>query len=238
MANLRVRDLRGRVRERPCSSHWLRQIWSDYRANQGSTASHGLPRPLTFGLPTASHCLGLPQFVMWSVWANQGARLSRTRPLTHTASQISQICDDLWGRGRPICEARKSEVPIGLSQGSHPRARLTDFTAKQLRPLESDVGLSNLWGRSDSQIWEADLRPWEADRTVWQITWLSTERPCSASHGLTIFCLRGRSASQMSQIWESDRPHRPHRFESPICDRSDSLRLSDRSDRSDRSDVP
>ena len=109
---------------------------------------------------------------------------------------------------RPICEAVRVRSD-STGRCCHPRGRLTDFTAKHIasagvreRPIgtSDSHGLTDLWGRSDSQICEADLwgrgRPiCEADQTLWQITWLSSERPCSDSHGLT---------------------DRPHRFESPI----------------------
>ena len=57
-------------------------IGSDRSHSQ--SGEHGLPWPPKFGLTwphTASHRLGLPQFVMWSVWANQGSMASHGLPL-------------------------------------------------------------------------------------------------------------------------------------------------------------
>ena len=123
--------------------------------------------------------------------------------MAHLINLICQICQkvrsvresDLW----KSCDL--SESPIGLTDlrvrsASHgwPAVRVRSSGQSHLyqariglsRPASRGrpIGLSNLWGRSDSQI-----------------TWLCVERPCSASHGLTD--LRVRSASQ---IWESDRP--------------------------------
>ena len=117
---------------------------------------------------------------------------------------------DLWGRESPICEAvrgheRPCGSPIDLSRTPAEAMRLAVKSVRrprgwQHRPVESDrtltasqIGLSNLWGRS--------VRPWESEHG------LSLE-----SH---VICQRVRSASQIglprphrsaSQIWESDRP--------------------------------
>ena len=91
-------------RERPCSSHWLRQIWSDHRANQGSTASHGLSRPLTASQirpHTASHGLSSP----------------RPHRICHVIC-LSQSGEHGLSRTRPLRSVRpwESEMPIGLSR--------------------------------------------------------------------------------------------------------------------------
>ena len=83
-------DLWGRS-VRPWEAVLLSLAQTDQRANQGSTASHGLPRPhrsaSQIGLSdlgvqkSASQAHGLTTFLMWSVWANQGARpLRSVRP--------------------------------------------------------------------------------------------------------------------------------------------------------------
>ena len=75
----------------------------------------GLTRPHKFGLTrphTASHRLGLTQFVMWSVWANQ-KRAWPHRSASHGLTDL-RVRDlrgrvrerpweaDLWGHGSPI----------------------------------------------------------------------------------------------------------------------------------------
>ena len=150
---------------------------------------HGLSRPLTasHGLSlSASHHLGLTQFVMWSVWANQGAR-----PLTHTASQI---CADrpLTHTGRCSAILRAAWLISRLNALLRPESdrpvcvRGRDRTLKSVRPWESDhslspqshviclrvrarpltasqIGLTDRTLKSESPKWEA---VWEADRPL------------------------------------------------------------------------
>ena len=200
------------------------------------TASHGLSL-------LASHHLGLTQFVMWSVWANQGAR-----PLTHTASQIcadrplthtgrcSAILGAAWliswlnallrpESDRPVCvrgrdRTLKSVRPWESDHGLSPQSHVTCLRVRP-RPLTaSQIGLTDRTLKSESPKWEA---VWEADRPL--TVGLSTGRS-----GLTDrtgpVCSIG-----LPQIGLSDR----------LSDRSDSLTdltlwqiwLSDRSDRLD-----
>ena len=235
-------------RGRPCPPDWLREIRSHQRANQGSTASHGLPRPPTFGLPrpliaSASHILS----------CDLSKPIRGARP--PTASHF------------PRCRSASHALRAMLSD---PRGRLTDFSAKRIasparvrwlpRPLTSDSHglphglslrtLSPRWeavgGRarplttkscdlSESPKWEA---VWEADRPLTHtrpVTPLPAEAmrlaedwTASAGRGATRpVCVRGRSASHTaSHFGLSDRSHdfgRPHRWQIWLSDRSDRL---------------
>ena len=171
--------LRGRIweavggRGRPCSPDWLSDLSKPIRGARPPTASHGLPRP--------------HKFLMWSVWANQGS----TRPLRSGSPKHG------LSRTRPLRSGSpKSDRPLThTGRESDPRGYLTDFTAKRIasagvreRPIgtSDSHGLTDLWGRSDSQICEADLCFGLSDRS-------------HDAHGLTDLRVRsrvgGRSAS-------------------------------------------
>ena len=211
-------------RGRPWGSDWLRKIWDSLTqlprsiwANQSPTASHGLPRPPTASQiwpPMASHRFGLPQFVMWSLWANESLpRPHRSasqiwesdRPLTprgyltdFTAKRIASAgvrerpigLSNLWGRSVRPWESGESDRPLT------PRGYLTDFTAKRIASAgvrERPIGLSNLWGRS--------VRPWESDRTLaaeaMRLAVKSVRRARGWQHRPV--CVRGRSDSQICE---------------------------------------
>ena len=80
------------------------------------TSASQSERPIS--LNSASQAVGLPEFLMWSVWANQSPTASQIG-LTDWEAEVGgqsvrQICEAVGVRsGRPICEA---EVPIGLSR--------------------------------------------------------------------------------------------------------------------------
>ena len=195
-------------RERPWEAVWGRAplIGSDrsgtlWHRSLSQWEEHGLTRPLTasHGLSlSASHRLGLSQFVMWSVWANQGSTASHAHGLS-----------DLWGRGSPRC---RSASHARRAMQSDPRGRLTDFTAKRIasagvreRPIGLPHGLSRTL--TASQIGLTDLR-------------VRSVRPiCEAVRG----CGRPSTASQrdhMTLWWEAvvGLP-RPHRFEISVRER-------------------
>ena len=159
---------------------WLAQ--TDLTANQGSTASHGLPNSASHGLPLASH--GLPRPPKWSASANESLQIGwgRGRPINlghvrlSEANERVQICEadlrvwsvrpweaDLWGRIRTLwqitwlCGERPCSDSHGLTDQPHRSAShsLTD------RPH-----------RSASQIWESDL--WGRGRPI-----------CEAEFGLS-----------------------------------------------------
>ena len=154
---------------------WHRSLsqWEEHGLSRPLTASHGLSL-------SASHPLGLSLLSCDLSEPIRGAR-----PLTHTASQI--FAD------RPLTHSGRC---------CHPRARLTDFTAKRIaspgvrsagvreRPIGKD-----LRGRSDSQICEAvGVRP----RPLTTESCDLSESPSTASHGLS------RPHRSASQIWESE----------------------------------
>ena len=152
---------------RPGSSHWLRDLPEPIRGARPHTASQIRPH-------TASHRLGLTQFVMWSVWANQRgpiweAEFSLTdsrqcSPILGAVWLISRLNallrpeSDLWGRSdSQICEAvgvrarpltRKScdlsESPIGLTDL---RVRSASHGLTRPHRFESLIGLPQLAGR-------------------------------------------------------------------------------------------
>ena len=106
-------------------------LWHIYLSQSGP---HGLRRPPKFGLTrpyTASHRLGLPQFVMWSVWANQS--LSHTRPHRLWAMQSDPRAVWLISRLNALLRPVESNRTLTASQ----------------------IGLTDRPHRSDSQICEA-----------------------------------------------------------------------------------
>ena len=115
-------------------------LWHTFWAYQRTSASHGLPQPPMASQiwpPMASHHLGLPQFVMWSLWANQGAR-----PPTKVRDSASQT------PGEAMRLAVKS---VRRARGSYCLAR-------------SPIGLPRPH-RSASQIWESDRPHRLSDRS-------------------------------------------------------------------------
>ena len=108
-----------------------------FGANQSPTASHGLSRPLT-----ASHNLS----------CDLSEPIRGARPLTRTASQISdsQICEAVGVRSDST--SRSNAFSREISQTG---PRMTASPGVRERP----IGLSNLWGRS--------VRPWESDASDW-----------------------------------------------------------------------
>ena len=148
---------------------WLAgTLWQIYLSQSGP---HGLPL-------SASHPLGLPQFVMWSVWANQGP----------TASQKYTVLPGV-----------RSASHAHWAMQSDPRGRLTDFTAKR---IASPARVRSVCVRGRSVRPCGRPRVGGRIRPLTQITWLCGERPCLASHGLPPRTLRSSERPK----WESDRP--------------------------------
>ena len=147
----------------------------DFQRNLSKSASHGLSRPRTLSLSQsndwkqvqrvhgrpweavrgrerpnlASHRLGLTEFVMWSVWANQ-----RARSASHAHRGSDCIARCAWEADRPhrfespICEADRPLTHTGRCNAfsreiSQTAPRMTASPGVRERP----IGLSNLWGR-------------------------------------------------------------------------------------------
>ena len=213
-------------------------LWHSYldlsepiRAPRPPTASQIRP-------PTASHRFGLPQFVMWSLWANQGAR-----PPTKVRDSASQT------PGEAMRLAVKS---VRRARGSYCLARspigLTDRTLKSVRPWESEHGLSpqshvicfespkashglprpHRFGvRSEvrGHVGGRSALTHTGDAVILGAVWLISRlnallRPVESDRPV---CVRGRSASHMASHFTSD---------SQICETLWQIGLSDRSDRS------
>ena len=162
---------------RPWNPDWLgpsdRSIW----ANQGSTASHGLPLSASHSLPwprppTFCHVICLSQ--------SEEHGLSRTWP------PMKWEAVGVWGANRPLTHTGWTSQILGAV-----------WLISRLNALLRSVCVR---GRSDSGQDSVILGPiWLISwlnvllRLVWvrgrlashrQITWLCGERPCSASHGL------------------------------------------------------
>ena len=207
---------------------WLAQTdqirsQSQSESTASHTASHGLPRPPTasqFRPPIASHRLGLPQFVMWSVWANHGS----------TASHESSIWEaDQTLLGEAMRLAVKS---VRCARGSHCLAWSPIAWCAweaDLRGRSDSTGRSNAFSREINQTargsdcidrcaWEANrpptdrshdfvVRGWSAshahrsDSTGWSNAFsheISQTAPRIKLHHPV--CVRGRSASQITWL--------------------------------------
>ena len=144
-------------------------VWeAEFGLSRPLTASHALSDPVSSHLigsereseavrgrerpNLASHRLGLSQFVMWSVWANQ----KRARPLTHTASHAHGL-SDLWGRGSPIGLSRtagdavRSSAKCIASAGRGATGPGESPICEADRPL-THSGRCNAFSREISQI--------------------------------------------------------------------------------------
>ena len=150
--------------------------------------------------------------------------------MAHLINLSAMICQrvrsvresDLWGRERPWEAVSDSHGLTDLRVRSASHAHRSDSTGRsnafnrEISQAAPRIGLHRpvcMRGRSDSQICEAvGVRPWPLTTKSCDLS----ERPCSASHGLTDrphrsdsqICeadLWGRE-SPWEAVWESDRP--------------------------------
>ena len=238
-------------------------IGSDRSHSQ--SGEHGLPRPpnFSFGRPNlASHGLGLPHFVMWSVWANQRSTASHSLPLSASQSashvhrsdstgwsnafsrEISQMAQRI-GLSHLVC-VRGRSAPRPPTSASHHKV-MWSVCVEAVGGHGRPIGLSDRshempkWEAVGVRLASHAHQPWE-----------SNPLPGEAMH-LAVKSVRWpRGSDSLSRcVWEADRPPTASHFGLslwPLTSDSHGLPhsltdwtlwqiwLSDRSDRSDRSD--
>ena len=258
--------LGGRVR--PWEAVWGRAPLIGLEICPSQSGEHGLTQPLTashFRPHTASHRLGLTQFVMWSVWANQGSTASHAHGLS-----------DLWGRGSPRCRSASHAHRSDSGRSNAFSREISQASPRIVLPRPVCVrGRSAPRTPTASQIWESEVggrgRPSTAShyKVMWSV-WESEVRGRvggrSASHahrasrtstgrgstilGLTWLISRLNALLRPVEVrlarcaWEADRPPtRPLTSDSQTDHTASQIGLTDRtlwqiwlSDRSDRLD--